>query len=80
MARVEALELENLIAVALAAAFTANKRTESRGAHSREDYPARDDENWMKHIVISQDDKISYRPVNATPSIVPPFKPSVRKY
>ncbi|HIH2763227.1 MAG TPA: succinate dehydrogenase flavoprotein subunit [Candidatus Azoamicus sp.] len=80
MARVEALELENLMAVALAAAFSANKRTESRGAHSREDFPNRDDETWMKHIVISQDDKISYREVNANPSIVPPFKPSVRKY
>jgi len=80
MARVEALELENLMAVALATAFCANKRTESRGAHSREDYPARDDLNWMKHIVITQDDKMSYRPVNASPSIVPSFKPSVRKY
>ncbi|HIH2762596.1 MAG TPA: succinate dehydrogenase flavoprotein subunit [Candidatus Azoamicus sp. MARI] len=80
MARIEALELDNLIAVALAAAFSANNRTESRGAHSREDFPNRDDENWMKHIVISKDDKISYRDVNATPSIVPPFKPTVRKY
>lgn len=80
MARIEALELENLMAVALATAFSANKRTESRGAHSREDYPARDDENWIKHIVISKDDKMSYRAVNVTPSIVPPFKPLVRKY
>lgn len=80
MSRIEALELDNLIAVALATAFTANKRTESRGAHSREDYPSRDDENWLKHIIIYPDDKLSYRPVNEQPSIVPPFKPVVRKY
>lgn len=80
MARVEAFELDNLTAVALATAFCANKRTESRGAHSREDYPKRDDENWIKHIVIYGDDRITYRPVNEKPLIVPPFKPVVRKY
>ena len=50
--RVEALELLNLIEVAEATAISANERKESRGAHSREDYPDRDDENWLKHSVI----------------------------
>ena len=80
MARVEALELENLVSVALAAAFSAIKRTESRGAHFREDYQSRDDANWLKHIIIYSDDRISYRSVNEKPSTVPPFKPVVRKY
>lgn len=80
MARIEALELENLISVATATAICASKRTESRGAHSREDYPSRDDENWLKHIIIFADDTIRYRPVNMKPSLVEPFKPIVRKY
>ena len=50
-ARVEALELLNLIEVAGATAISANERKESRGAHSREDYPDRDDENWLKHSI-----------------------------
>jgi len=80
MARIEALELENLVSVALAAAFSAIKRTESRGAHFREDYQSRDDTNWLKHIIIYSDDRISYRSVNEKPLTVPPFKPEVRKY
>lgn len=80
MARIEVLELENLISVAAATAICANKRTESRGAHSREDYPNRDDENWLKHIIIFSDDTLKYRPVNMKPSLVEPFKPIVRKY
>jgi len=80
MARIEALELDNLISVSVTVAIAANKRTESRGAHSREDYPNRDDDNWIKHILVNSDDKVSYRPVNVTPSTVDPFKPTVRKY
>lgn len=80
MARIELFELENLISVATAAAFCANTRTESRGAHSREDYPNRDDDNWLKHIIIFADDTIKYRPVNMKPSLVEPFKPIIRKY
>jgi len=49
-ARVEALELENLIDVALATVYSAAARHESRGAHSRVDYLERDDMNWMKHL------------------------------
>ena len=80
MARVEALELDNLLSVAITAAISANQRTESRGAHFREDYPDRDDENWIKHLLVYSDDRIIFRPVNESPSLVPPFKPVVRKY
>lgn len=80
MARIEVFELENLISVATATAICANKRTESRGAHSREDYTNRDDENWLKHIIIFADDTMKYRPVNMKPSLVDPFKPIIRKY
>ena len=80
MARIEALELDNLMTVAITTAICANKRTESRGAHSREDYPDRDDKNWLKHIIININDETAYRPVNQNPSLVPPFKPTARKY
>jgi succinate dehydrogenase / fumarate reductase flavoprotein subunit len=80
MARIEVFELENLLAVATATAICANKRTESRGAHSREDYTNRDDENWLKHIIIFADDVMKYRPVNMKPTLVESFKPIIRKY
>jgi len=80
MARIEGLELDNLMSVAVSAAVCANERTESRGAHSREDFPDRDDVNWLKHIIIDINDNIGYRPVNQKPSLVPPFKPTARKY
>ena len=63
-ARVEALELDNLMDVALATATCADARTESRGAHSREDYQERDDENWWKHSLYFNDGKQSSRAVN----------------
>ena len=50
---VAALELENLLDLALVTAVCANKRTESRGAHSREDFPDRDDEKWLKHSLTA---------------------------
>lgn len=79
-ARIEALELDNLLSVALATAVSANARTESRGAHTRDDYPKRDDENWIKHTLAFLDDSITYRPVNMQPEIVDAFPPIERKY
>ncbi len=52
-ARIEALELDNLMEVAIASAISALTREESRGAHSREDFPKRDDKNWLKHLLYS---------------------------
>ena len=53
---VEALELENLMSQALVTVRSAHQRTESRGAHAHEDFPDRDDENWMKHTVMWLDE------------------------
>ncbi len=79
--RVTALELDNLMATAYATAQSALARTESRGAHSREDYPKRDDAHWIKHTLYFQDgDSIDYRPVNTSPKYVEPFEPKERVY
>ncbi|MGE3319151.1 MAG: succinate dehydrogenase flavoprotein subunit [Candidatus Berkiella sp.] len=79
-ARVEALELDNLMAVAIATAVSASARQESRGAHSREDFPDRDDKNWLKHTLYFADDSIGYRAVNMKPLTVPAFEPKERVY
>ena len=80
-ARIEALELENLFEVAEATAIAAETRTESRGAHARDDYQERDDENWLCHsLYFPGDKKVSKRAVNFAPKTVPAFEPKVRTY
>lgn len=77
-ARVEILELDNLMEVSYATAISARQRTESRGAHSRYDYRERDDANWLKHTVYFRDGRITYRPVNMKPKAMDPFLPKPR--
>ena len=80
-ARVEALELENLIDTGIAIAYSALQRKESRGAHSRPDYPDRDDENWMKHsLYFRAGDRMDYKPVRTKPLTVETFPPKARVY
>ena len=80
-ARIEAMELDNLLEVAEATAVAASERKESRGAHSRVDFPDRDDENWLKHSVYHPDTKtLSKRDVNFAPKQVDTFQPKVRTY
>ena len=80
-ARIEALELENLFEVAEATAIAAEGRDESRGAHAREDFTERDDENWLCHSLYTPGiKKLSKRGVNFTPLTVPTFEPKIRTY
>ncbi|MCP5334336.1 MAG: succinate dehydrogenase flavoprotein subunit [Oceanospirillaceae bacterium] len=80
-ARIEALELDNLYEVALATAYAAVERKESRGAHARNDFTERDDENWLCHSVYFPADKrIGKRAVNFSPKTVEAFQPKVRTY
>ncbi len=79
-ARIEALELENLMAVAKASVLSAATRKESRGAHSRVDFPDRNDGEWLKHTVCFADDRVIYKPVNLQPISVESFPPKARTY
>jgi succinate dehydrogenase / fumarate reductase flavoprotein subunit len=80
-ARLEALELENLMPIARATLVSALARTESRGAHSREDYPKRDDDQWLRHTLYSREsDQLDYKPVRLKPLTVETFQPKERTY
>ena len=83
---VETLELDNLMAQAAVTMSSAAHRTESRGGHAREDFPERDDENWMKHTLVWLNDTgescFDYRPVHLQPltNEVQSFPPKARVY
>jgi succinate dehydrogenase / fumarate reductase, flavoprotein subunit len=78
-ARVEALELDNLVETALSTIISAEARKESRGAHDRSDYPDRDDARWLKHTLWFKDgNRLDYKAVKLKPLSVEPFEPKAR--
>jgi succinate dehydrogenase / fumarate reductase flavoprotein subunit len=80
-ARIEAVEVSNLIEVAQATIESALARQESRGAHARDDFPERDDARWMKHTLwYSGGEPLRYKPVKQTPLTVPTFAPKKRTF
>ncbi len=80
-ARVEALELENMSDIAMATMMAAEARKESRGAHSRVDYPDRDDQQWQKHsLYFKEEDRLDWKPVRNKPITVESFPPKERVY
>ena len=80
-ARVEALELANLVETAKATIVSAQARKESRGAHAHRDFPERDDANWMKHTLwYSEGNRLDYKAVNLKPLTVESFQPKKRTF
>ncbi|MBE0363917.1 succinate dehydrogenase flavoprotein subunit [Pseudoalteromonas ulvae UL12] len=80
-ARIECLELDNLMETAYSTAVAANFRTESRGAHARQDFTERDDENWLCHSIYNPvTESMSKRDVNFAPTLREAFPPKARTY
>ena len=80
-ARIEALELDNLVETAMSTVVSAQARKESRGAQSRADFPERDDAHWMKHTLwYKEGNRLAYKPVHLKALTVESFEPKVRTY
>jgi succinate dehydrogenase / fumarate reductase flavoprotein subunit len=80
-ARVEALELDNLVETAKATIVSAEARRESRGAQARSDFPERNDREWLKHTLwYREGNRLDYKPVNLKPLSVDAFPPMARTY
>ena len=80
-ARIEALELDNLVETAVASLTSAEARKESRGSHDRADFPKRDDANWIKHTLwYKEGNRLAYKPVHTQPLTVEAFEPKARVY
>ena len=80
-ARIEALEVANMIEVARATTKSAANRTESRGAHALNDHPERDDENWLRHTLwFSEGSRLEYKPVQMKPLTAETIPPKARTF
>jgi succinate dehydrogenase / fumarate reductase, flavoprotein subunit len=80
-ARVEALEVANLLEVARATMISAEARRESRGAHALHEYSVRDDKDWLRHTLwFKEGDRLEYKPVRLKPLTVDTIPPKPRTF